>query len=75
MTDNALERVRKLLAKAEDPGCTPEEAAALNAKAAELIAKYGSTGRCSRRLGRRPTSWATAVVGVERLTPSTSRRC
>jgi hypothetical protein len=38
---SALERVRKLLAKAEDPGCTPAEAAALNDKAAELIAKYG----------------------------------
>lgn len=36
-----LERVRKLLAKAEDPACTPAEAAALNDKAAELIAKYG----------------------------------
>src|SRR4051812_35955476 len=36
-----LEKVRKLLAKAEDPGCTPEEAAALTDKAAELIAKYG----------------------------------
>jgi len=36
-----LEKIRKLLAKAEDPGCTPEEAAALNDKAAELIAKYG----------------------------------
>jgi uncharacterized protein DUF2786 len=41
MTDTVLERVRKLLNKAEDPGCTPEEAAALNDKAAELIAKYG----------------------------------
>jgi hypothetical protein len=41
MTDSMLERVRKLLAKAEDPACTPEEAAALNDKAAELIAKYG----------------------------------
>lgn len=41
MTDTMLEKVRKLLAKAEDPGCTPEEAAALNDKAAELIAKYG----------------------------------
>jgi hypothetical protein len=36
-----LERVRKLLAKAEDPACPPAEAAALNDKAAELIAKYG----------------------------------
>lgn len=41
MADTMLEKVRKLLAKAEDPGCTPEEAAALNDKAAELIAKYG----------------------------------
>jgi Protein of unknown function (DUF2786) len=41
MTDTMLEKVRKLLAKAEDPGCTSAEAAALNDKAAELIAKYG----------------------------------
>jgi Protein of unknown function (DUF2786) len=41
MADTMLEKVRKLLAKAEDPGCTPAEAAALNDKAAELIAKYG----------------------------------
>jgi hypothetical protein len=41
MTDTMLEKVRKLLAKAEDPACTPDEAAALNDKAAELIAKYG----------------------------------
>lgn len=41
MTDPMLEKVRKLLAKAEDPACTPAEAAALNDKAAELIAKYG----------------------------------
>ncbi|GAA3457425.1 DUF2786 domain-containing protein [Dactylosporangium matsuzakiense] len=36
-----LDKVRKLLAKAEDPACTPEEAEALTAKAAMLIAKYG----------------------------------
>jgi hypothetical protein len=41
MSDSMLGRVRKLLAKAEDPACTAEEAAALNDKAAELIAKYG----------------------------------
>jgi uncharacterized protein DUF2786 len=41
MTDTMLEKVRKLLAKAEDPACTPHEAAALNDKAAELVAKYG----------------------------------
>lgn len=36
-----LDRVRKLLAKAEDEGSTPEEAEALTAKAADLMAKYG----------------------------------
>ncbi|WP_432836188.1 DUF2786 domain-containing protein [Dactylosporangium sp. CA-092794] len=36
-----LDKVRKLLAKAEDPACTPEEAEALTAKAAAIIAKYG----------------------------------
>jgi Protein of unknown function (DUF2786) len=36
-----LDRVRKLLAKAEDEGCTPEEAEALTAKAADLMARYG----------------------------------
>src|SRR6201992_367906 len=36
-----LDRVRKLLAKAEDEGCSPAEAEALTAKAAELMARYG----------------------------------
>jgi hypothetical protein len=36
-----LDRVRKLLAKAEDDGCTPAEAEALTSKAAELMARYG----------------------------------
>lgn len=39
--DPRLRRIRLLLAQAEDPGCTPEEAEAFNAKAAELIARYG----------------------------------
>src|ERR1700753_123656 len=38
---NLLERVRKLLAKAEDASVTPAEAEALTAKAAELMARYG----------------------------------
>ena len=41
MQADLLDRVRKLLAKAEDEGCTPEEAEALTAKAAELMARYG----------------------------------
>jgi Protein of unknown function (DUF2786) len=36
-----LERVRKLLAKAEAEGVTPHEAEALTGKAAELMARYG----------------------------------
>jgi hypothetical protein len=39
--DSLLARVRKLLAMAEDPACTPGEAEAFTAKATELIAKYG----------------------------------
>jgi hypothetical protein len=41
MSDAILEKVRKLLAKAESPACSPAEAEALTDKAAELIAKYG----------------------------------
>ena len=40
-SDRLLDRVRKLLAKAEADGVTPPEAQALTAKAAELMAKYG----------------------------------
>ncbi|MFI6758411.1 DUF2786 domain-containing protein [Micromonospora sp. NPDC050417] len=36
-----LEKVRKLLAMAEDPACTAAEAEAFTAKATELIARYG----------------------------------
>jgi hypothetical protein len=37
----ALAKIRKLLAKAEDPAATPEEAQTYTAKAAELMAAYG----------------------------------
>jgi Protein of unknown function (DUF2786) len=40
-SDRLLDRVRKLLAKAEAEGVTTHEAQALTAKAAELMAKYG----------------------------------
>ncbi len=40
-SDRLLDRVRKLLAKAEADGVTVAEAQALTAKAAELMAKYG----------------------------------
>lgn len=40
-TDPRLDRVRKLLAKAEDPAVTEAEAELYTKKAAELIARYG----------------------------------
>jgi hypothetical protein len=40
-SDELLDRVRKLLAKAEGDGVTLPEAEALTAKAAELMARYG----------------------------------
>ncbi len=69
-TSNALlERVRKLLAKAEAAGVTPAEAEALTAKAAELMARYGidrallaaehpDTDRPSDRVIDIPNPWA-----------------
>lgn len=39
--ESLLSKVRKLLAKAEDPACTPAEAEAFNDKATAMIAKYG----------------------------------
>jgi hypothetical protein len=41
MTDDILAKVRKILAKAEDPAATPAEAETYTAKAADLIAAYG----------------------------------
>src|ERR1700753_2755444 len=66
---NLLERVRKLLAKAEDDSVTPAEAEALTAKAAELMARYGidrallaaarpETDRPAERSIDVPTPWA-----------------
>jgi Protein of unknown function (DUF2786) len=39
--DQVLATVRKLLAKAEDPAATPQEAETYNAKASDLMATYG----------------------------------
>lgn len=39
--EGKLEKIRKILAKAEHPSCPPHEADALNEMAATLIAKYG----------------------------------
>ncbi len=61
--DPLLARVRKLLAKAEDPACTPAEAAAFTAKAAELIAKYGVDQALLG--GTRPDPVGDRIVTVE----------
>ena len=64
-----LERVRKLLAKAEGDGVTPAEAEALTEKAATLMAKYGidrallaaarpDTDKPANRLIDVPNPWA-----------------
>jgi hypothetical protein len=66
---NLLERVRKLLAKAEDDSVTPAEAEALTGKAAELMARYGidrallaaarpETDRPADRIIDVPNPWA-----------------
>jgi Protein of unknown function (DUF2786) len=67
MSSVILDKVRKLLAKAEDPACTAEEAAAFTDKAAELIAKYG----VDRALlaARDPTTDAVADRLVEIVPP------
>ena len=41
MHDDLLSKIRKILAKAEDPAATPEESETYTAKAADLIAVYG----------------------------------
>ena len=64
-----LERVRKLLAKAEANGVSPAEAEALTEKAAELMARYGidrallaaarpDTDRPANRIIDMPNPWA-----------------
>ena len=62
--DSLLARVRKLLAKAEDPACTPEEAAAFMAKATELIAKYG-VDQALLAAGSTPDPVGDRIVTVE----------
>ncbi|HEX6514379.1 MAG TPA: DUF2786 domain-containing protein [Nocardioidaceae bacterium] len=41
MNDDILAKIRKILAKAEDPAASPAEAETYTAKAAELVAAYG----------------------------------
>jgi Protein of unknown function (DUF2786) len=67
MSGVMLDKVRKLLAKAEDPACTAEEARAFTDKAAELIAKYGVDQ--ALLAARDPTTDAVADRIVEIVPP------
>lgn len=85
-SDNAaLDRVRKLLAKAEADGVTAAEAEALTAKAAELMARYGidrallaatqpETDQPADRIVTIPNPWA-AVHGHLLCGIASAMRC
>lgn len=60
-----LERVRKLLAQAEDPSVTVPEAEAFNAKAAELIARHGIDAAHLASTGRTRDAVEYRVIPVE----------
>ena len=72
MSEKILDRVRALLAKAEDPAATPAEAEAFSAKAEELIAKYAvdialleartDKGKPSKRTIKVPNPYAKPKV-------------
>jgi hypothetical protein len=64
MTDTILEKVRKLLAKAEDPACTIDEAAAFTDKAAQLIAKYGVDRALLARVAPETDPVGDLIIGV-----------
>jgi hypothetical protein len=62
--DSMLARVRKLLAKAEDGGCTPAEAEALTVKAAELMAKYGIDRALAEQRENRQEAPANRIIDI-----------
>jgi hypothetical protein len=63
--DQLLQRVRKLLAKAEDPGVTEAEAEAYNTKAAELIAQYGIDQALLAAHGKTTDAIETTTVPID----------
>jgi hypothetical protein len=62
---NLLERVRRLLAKAEDVGVTAEEAELYNAKAAELIGRHGIDAALLAAAGRTRDEVGHRVIAVD----------
>ncbi|WP_240686959.1 DUF2786 domain-containing protein [Amycolatopsis suaedae] len=60
-----LDKVRKLLAKAENPAVTEAEAEAYNAKAAELIARYGIDRAVLAATGGDPDEIVGLTINLE----------
>lgn len=60
-----LERVRKLLAKAEAEGCTVPEADALTAKAAELMARYGIDKAMAEARGSAHSKPSNRIIDID----------
>ena len=65
MPEGLLGRVRKLLAKAEDPAVTAAEAELYNAKAAELIARHGIDAALLAATGQTRDEVAHRVIAVD----------
>ena len=65
MSESLLARVRKLLAMAEDPACTPAEAEAFTAKATDLIAKYGVDQALLAAADPVPSSVGDRIVTID----------
>lgn len=63
--EKLLDRVRKLLAKAEAEGVTPPEAQALTAKAAELMARYGIDRALLAATGKQEDKPGDRIVELE----------
>lgn len=63
--DKMLERIRALLAKAEDPGVSPHERDAYTQKAAELLGKYGIDQAMLASTGQRSDEIVSRNVLIE----------
>lgn len=63
--EDVLRKVRALIAKADDPTVTPEEAASFRAGADRLMTKYAVEEMELLRAGRKATSVEVRIVNVE----------
>lgn len=63
--DQRLDKIRKLLAKAEDPAVTAAEAEAYNTKAAELIAAYGIDAALLAAADPKKDELTSLVIGLD----------